>query len=318
MQDLLSTMNWTLVVPILVIGILLGIGLTMKKRVVSRRDILDIAESMHGTEQGVEIVASQARPVRLKIPFLTKEDEPETMSFKVAQSEVKLHQFLNPEEMQASYTVYKQRFALIGLMITLPVAVVAFLSGQPFGVLAIPIGVLIGWTSPMQMMNGRRKTMEKEVVDIIPDFLGYLSAFVTPEAELVRPIEIILENDEENADNILYASIRESLKELKVGGSFYESLQDQANILGVDDWKSVVFTLNQARQIADRSVVEIIREVEADFREERKLRMEMEAAKVTTKLSLIASTLLVPSIYTFTMAPAYMKLFSSQGFGMGG
>lgn len=308
-----ATINWPIIVLIAGLGILLGLALTLRRQVVSGRDVREIVEGMQDADQS-QIVEERERPFRLKVPFFSKEEEDESLGYRLAKSEMKLQRFLNPDEMKSVYDKYKKRFALVGVAIALPIAGFAFVKGQQLGLLAIPIGVLLGWSIPLFMMNSKRAAMEQEVIDLIPDLLGYLSAFVTPEAELVGPIKMILRNDEEHADNILYASIREALKELKVGGNFYESLTQQANILGVDEWKSVVFTLNQARQVADRNLVEIIREVESDFREERKLRLEMAASKVTTKLSTISSLLLVPSIYTYTMAPAYMQLFSTPGF----
>lgn len=302
----IENINWFMVIGIVVVCFGIGLALTLKRKIINEKDILDMAANMRSSEEAIDYLAKG-----IVDNTIWEEDELTTTSIEVkkAKGDYRLQEFLNKDALEKTYNAKKLKFGGIGLIIGLIGMGGLLISGRTGGIIYLPLLIpAIGWIMPRFLLSNYTKKIEQEVVDIIPDILGYLSAFTDQEAQIVRPLEMIIENDDENADNILYASIREAIRGVGMGGTFYDSLQDHANRLNIDEWKGVVFTLNQARQVAGRDVLDIIKEVEADFRNDRRLLIEAQAAKVANQLSMISNLMLVPSVYIYTMVPAFMML----------
>lgn len=286
-------MNWSIFATIVVIAIGFGILLTFRNKPITKNSEMNILQAVKTYDE------MKAQETENSINF-NKIFNP---GKRAKSSEALLHEYLHPEIQMAE--VQRQKY--IGGIIGLTVGIVLFLviQGQMRAIgLIFP---LVGYAAPIFWFNSRRKAMQQTVIDAIPDLLGYLSIFA-PSLNVYKAMELIINNAED--DNILYASLRESIQEYRLGRDLYDSLTEKANALGVQEWISCIFTLNEGVRIG-KNIKEVIMEIEEDFRNERKLKLEMEASKVTTKLSLISSMMFMPAIYTYTMVPAYLQLFKA-------
>ena len=288
-------MNWPIFITITVIGLSVGILLTFKNKSISRNAETALLQSIQTNE---ELEVSTTDNSLLKQIFNNSESTKNAGSIERTYQE-----YIHPELLEAK----NKRQKVLGLAVGAVIGIFLFilLSGQAKIVgLFVP---LVGYIVPMFISNSKRKKMRQDVIESIPDLLGYMAIFIGG-MSLYKTLDLILKHGDPKNETILHVSLRQSIKENQFGMDLFTSLENQAALLGVQEWISCVFTLNEGVRLG-KELQTVVLEIEEDFRNERKLKLEMEASKVTTKLSLISSLLFMPSIYTYTMIPAYLQLF---------
>jgi Flp pilus assembly protein TadB len=295
-------MNWIIFLAIATIGFSVGALVTFKNRPMSHSVELNIMQSAGALTEApikTENAGNEFSVAKIISDIRTRS----ASGNNVVSSEAQLHEYLHPETQAAAAKRQKMLGLAVGSVI-MAIGMLLLSGTMRMFVIAAP---LIGYAVPMFLASSRTKKMRATVVDAIPDLLGYLSIFISS-MSLYKCLELILSNVDAQDDNILYASLRQSLKEHQFGRDLFESLEEKAGLLGVEEWSSCVFTLNEGIKLG-KDLRAVMMEVEDEYRAERRLKLEMAASQVTTKLSIVSSAMFMPSIYTFTMVPAYMKVF---------
>lgn len=294
-------MNWTILISTAVIGFGIAILLTFKNKPISRQSEINILQSLRTVEE-IKAQKEEKQNSGLNIETLISNAQNRKKS---RTADMLLQEYLHPEIQTAKTNKMKVIGGAVGFVLFMIMMVKLQGNMRILGIL-FPV---LGYALPLFLFNAKRKAMQQTVIDAIPDLLGYLAIFLS-KMSLYKTLNLILENISDEDDNILYASLRESIKEHQLGRGLEESITEKANALGVQEWISCIFTLNEGIRLG-KNLQEVIQEIEDDFRNERKLKLEMEASKVTTKLSIISSTMFMPAIYTYTMVPAYLQLFKA-------
>lgn len=277
------------------IGLSVGILLTFKNKSLSREAEQNLLQAIQTNEE-LETEDKKTNPL---VGLLQKTTNKKTTT----DSEKMYQEYIHPELQDQKISQQK----VTGLIVGAVIGVILFLVLKGQVKMVGVVFPIIGYAIPLFLASSKRKKMQQSVVDAIPDILGYMAIFIGS-MSLYKTLDLILKHENPAAETILHASLRQSIKENQFGMDLFESLENQASILGVQEWTSCVFTLNEGVKLG-KDLRTVVLEIEEDYRNERKLKLEMEASKVTTKLSLISSLLFMPSIYTYTMIPAYMQLF---------
>lgn len=285
-------MNMTIFIAVIILGLGIGILLTARNKPISRGSESVLLHSIKTAEEVNNLYNIQKEEGPLQKILQNNK--------KTKSTEELLTEYLNPDKMKENVKKQKMTFLAIGGVIAAVLFVI--LEGQmKIAGIVVP---LVLYVAPEMIFNNKRKQIQQDVINCIPDLLGYMAIFIA-NMSVYKTMVLILDHIDD--DNILYASLRQSVKEHQFGRDLFESLDDQANLLGVQEWMSCVFAMNEGVRLG-KDLRTVMLEIEEDYRNERKLRLEMDAAKVTTKLSIISSVLFMPAIYTYTLVPAYMEL----------
>jgi tight adherence protein C len=177
------------------------------------------------------------------------------------------------------------------------------------GMLKFAVGgliVLIGAFGPeaslSRAIDDRRKTMEKQLPDIIDLLVISVEAGLGFESAMGRVVQ--------NVPGELAKEFQRMLQETRVGVSRHEALRNMADRTDVDDLNSFILALIQADQFGV-SVARMLRVQADEMRVRRRQRIQEKAFAAPVKMIFPMLLCIFPSIFIVILGPAVINISNS-------
>ena len=192
--------------------------------------------------------------------------------------------------------------AIVG-SIVLAFLAVPIVSGTMMKFLVGGLLLVIGFFGPEASLNraidDRRKTMEKQLPDIIDLLVISVEAGLGFEAAMGRVVQ--------NVPGELSREFQRTLQETRVGVSRNEALRNMSERTDVDDLNSFILALIQADQFGV-SIARMLRVQAEEMRVRRRQRIQEKAFAAPVKMIFPMLLCIFPSIFIVILGPAVMNI----------
>lgn len=163
----------------------------------------------------------------------------------------------------------------------------------------------LGYILPMWVVSHRVSARQQQAREGFPDALDMLMMCV--EAGLGLDAAINRIGGEIQAAQPLLAEHFDLLAaELRAGRTREDAFRAFSDRIGIDEVKSLTGLLLQTEALGT-SMADALRSLSDDMRQRRLLRAEELAQKISTKLSLVLTTFILPVLLTVVTAPAFLN-----------
>lgn len=192
--------------------------------------------------------------------------------------------------------------AIVG-SIVLAFLAVPLVSGTGMKLLVGGLLLVIGFFGPEASLNraidDRRKSMEKQLPDIIDLLVISVEAGLGFEAAMGRVVQ--------NVPGELSREFQRTLQETRVGVSRHEALRNMSERTDVDDLNSFILALIQADQFGV-SIARMLRVQAEEMRVRRRQRIQEKAFAAPVKMIFPMLLCIFPSIFIVILGPAVMNI----------
>lgn len=192
--------------------------------------------------------------------------------------------------------------AIVG-SIVLAFLAVPIVSGTMMKLLVGGLLLVIGFFGPEASLNraidDRRKSMEKQLPDIIDLLVISVEAGLGFEAAMGRVVQ--------NVPGELSREFQRTLQETRVGVSRHEALRNMSERTDVDDLNSFILALIQADQFGV-SIARMLRVQAEEMRVRRRQRIQEKAFAAPVKMIFPMLLCIFPSIFIVILGPAVMNI----------
>lgn len=192
--------------------------------------------------------------------------------------------------------------AIVG-SIVLAFLAVPIVSGTMMKFLVGGLLLVIGFFGPEASLNraidDRRKSMEKQLPDIIDLLVISVEAGLGFEAAMGRVVQ--------NVPGELSREFQRTLQETRVGVSRHEALRNMSERTDVDDLNSFILALIQADQFGV-SIARMLRVQAEEMRVRRRQRIQEKAFAAPVKMIFPMLLCIFPSIFIVILGPAVMNI----------
>jgi tight adherence protein C len=171
---------------------------------------------------------------------------------------------------------------------------------------AIPIGLLLGFKAPDFYLSNKAGKRSSEVLDTLPDALDLLT--ISVEAGLGFDAAIVKMT--EKMKGALAEEFKRASGEQRVGKSRVEALRGIVERVEQKELQNFISALIQADQLGV-SMSKVLRIQSEQLRMERRQRAEERAAKAPVMIMLPTIGCIFPSLFIVILAPAALSAMSS-------
>jgi len=172
--------------------------------------------------------------------------------------------------------------------------------------IAIPVGLLLGFKAPDLYLGNKAGKRANEVLDALPDALDLLT--ISVEAGLGFDAAIVKMT--EKMKGALAEEFKRAAGEQRVGKSRQESLRGIVQRVEQKQLQNFISAIIQADQLGV-SMAKVLRIQSEQLRMERRQRAEERAAKAPVLIMLPTIGCIFPSLFIVILAPAALSAMSS-------
>jgi tight adherence protein C len=194
-------------------------------------------------------------------------------------------------------------FAVLGSLL-----VSAITSDTTQTLIAIPVGLFIGFKAPDMYLGTKAGKRASEVIDSLPDALDLLT--ISVEAGLGFDAALIKMT--EKMKGALADEFRRAAGEQRVGKSRVEALRGITERVDQDELKNFISAMIQADQLGV-SMSKVLRIQSEQMRLERRQRAEERAAKAPILIMLPTIGCIFPALFIVILGPAVLTALASCG-----
>ena len=178
--------------------------------------------------------------------------------------------------------------------------------GTPFAIgISLVVGVALGFYLPVLWLNQLVRQRRTELEASLPNALDVVAISMEAGLGLDRALEQLVRHQ----DDSLTLLVARALREIQLGRSRSEALEDMAKSTGVDDFTSLV----RGILYAERTGVPIARTIAAhaaQMRVKRRLKIRTEAARASLKILLPTVGCVFPTLWLILLGPALIVAIS--------
>jgi tight adherence protein C len=178
--------------------------------------------------------------------------------------------------------------------------------GTPFAIgTSLVIGVALGFYLPVLWLNQLVRERRTELEASLPNALDVVAISMEAGLGLDRALEQLVRHQ----DDSLTLLVARALREIQLGRSRAEALEEMAKATGIDDFTSLV----RGILYAERTGVPIARTIAAhaaQMRVKRRLKIRTEAARASLKILLPTVGCVFPTLWLILLGPALIVAVS--------
>ena len=172
--------------------------------------------------------------------------------------------------------------------------------GTPFAIgLALVVGVAAGFWFPVLWLDQLVRDRRAELEASLPNALDVVAISMEAGLGLDRALEQLVRHQ----DDSLTLLVARALREIQLGRSRPQALEDMARATGIDDFTSLV----RGILYAEKTGVPIARTISAhaaQMRVKRRLKIRTEAARASLKILLPTVGCVFPTLWLILLGPA--------------
>ncbi|MDP4085041.1 MAG: type II secretion system F family protein [Bacillota bacterium] len=225
---------------------------------------------------------------------------------KEAKIERKLRFAGNPRGM----TPVDFRLWQIGFLFFFPIAFGGYAALLNGGIKAVFIfsifGLLIGLVTPHLYLKQKTKARNHQALKELPDVLDLLT--VSLEAGL--GFDSAVSKVVSKKDGVIASEFHRCLEEVRLGKTRRQALAGIRERLDVDEIKAFISSILQAEKLGI-GMVQVLRVLSNEVREQRKQRAEEEAMKAPIKMLFPLVLFIFPSLFIVLLGPAIIQFINT-------
>ena len=172
--------------------------------------------------------------------------------------------------------------------------------GTPFAIgLALVVGVAVGFYLPVVWLDQLVRDRRTELESSLPNALDVVAISMEAGLGLDRALEQLVRHQ----DDSLTLLVARALREIQLGRSRPQALDDMARATGIEDFTSLV----RGILYAEKTGVPIARTISAhaaQMRVKRRLKIRTEAARASLKILLPTVGCVFPTLWLILLGPA--------------
>jgi len=204
---------------------------------------------------------------------------------------------LTPEDFAAVRLVAAAIFGALGLLVGL------LLGGPLYIVIALVVGVILGYYAPVlwlkQKVDGRKTEIQKGLPDALDLLVICVDAGLGFDAALARVTD--------KYKNALSELLSKALREVSLGRPRLEALDEMGRNSGVDDLHNFIQAVIQSEQFGT-GIGKILRIQADEMRRRRRQRAQERGAQATLKMMLPMVGCIFPTLWIVLLGPAVLIL----------
>jgi tight adherence protein C len=178
--------------------------------------------------------------------------------------------------------------------------------GTPFAIgVALLVGVVAGFWLPVLWLDQLVRDRRAELEASLPNALDVVAISMEAGLGLDRALEQLVRHQ----DDSLTLLVARALREIQLGRSRTQALEDMARATGVDDFTSLV----RGILYAEKTGVPIARTISAhaaQMRVKRRLKIRTEAARASLKILLPTVGCVFPTLWLILLGPALIVVLT--------
>lgn len=178
--------------------------------------------------------------------------------------------------------------------------------GTPFATgISLLVGVALGFYLPVLWLNQLVRQRRTELEASLPNALDVVAISMEAGLGLDRALEQLVRHQ----DDSLTLLVARALREIQLGRSRAEALEEMAKSTGIDDFTSLV----RGILYAERTGVPVARTIAAhaaQMRVKRRLKIRTEAARASLKILLPTVGCVFPTLWLILLGPALIVALS--------
>src|SRR5437667_1049497 len=208
---------------------------------------------------------------------------------------------LTPEDFAAVRLVAAAIFGALGLLVGL------LLGGPLYIVIALVVGVILGYYAPVlwlkQKVDGRKTEIQKGLPDALDLLVICVDAGLGFDAALARVTD--------KYKNALSELLSKALREVSLGRPRLEALDEMGRKSGVEDLHNFIQAVIQSEQFGT-GIGKILRIQADEMRRKRRQRAQERGAQATLKMMLPMVGCIFPTLWIVLLGPAVLILMQPR------
>lgn len=173
---------------------------------------------------------------------------------------------------------------------------------------AAVLGVVIGAIAPNAWLSRNREERVRSIQRDLPDVLDLMAISVEAGVGLEGALEVAVRN----FDTPLARELSHTLREMRLGLTRREALQNLRNRVDVPELSGFVMSLLQADALG-MPLGRVLRTQAHDLRDRRRQTARETAAKLPVKMLFPMVVFILPSIFVIALGPAALDLIRALG-----
>ncbi|MDQ1147138.1 tight adherence protein C [Bacillus sp. SORGH_AS 510] len=179
-------------------------------------------------------------------------------------------------------------------------------AGKGIVVIFVLFGILIGFFTPHFYLKQKMKTRNHLALREFPDILDLLTVSLEAGLGFDAAISKVVAKKE----GPLAMELHRCLEEIRLGKTRREALSGIKERLDVDEIKSFIGSVLQAEKLGI-GMVQMLRVISNEVREQRKQRAEEEAMKAPIKMLFPLVLFIFPSLFIVLLGPAVIQVIET-------
>lgn len=175
----------------------------------------------------------------------------------------------------------------------------------------LPLLSVLGFYYPDLMLNSAKTARQRAVRRAMPFIVDLLALSTEAGLDFLGAIGKVVDKARPSP---LVEELEQVLKEIKVGSSRAEALQEMAVRLNMQEVSSFVAILVSADQMG-ASIGKVLRQQSEQIRTQRFLAGEKEGAKAAQKIMMPMFAFILPAIMLTIFGPFFLQMMQGGGFG---
>lgn len=225
---------------------------------------------------------------------------------KEAKIEMKLRLAGNPRGM----TPVDFRLWQLGFLVFLPVAFGGYAALLNGGIRAIFIfsfmGLMIGLATPHLYLKQKTKARNHQALRELPDVLDLLTVSLEAGLGFDSAVSKVISKK----DGVIAGEFHRCLEEIRLGKTRRQALAGIRDRIDVDEIKAFISSILQAEKLGI-GMVQVLRVLSNEVREQRKQRAEEEAMKAPIKMLFPLVLFIFPSLFIVLLGPAIIQFMNT-------
>src|SRR5437763_8416882 len=209
---------------------------------------------------------------------------------------------LTPEDFAAVRLVAAAIVGALGVLIGL------LLSNPVYLVIALVIGVILGYYMPVLWLKQKVDARKSEIQKGLPDALDLLVICV----DAGLGFDAALARVTDKYKNALSEQLSKALREVSLGSPRLEALDEMGRNSGVEDLHNFIQAVIQSEQFGT-GIGKILRIQADEMRRKRRQRAQERGAQATLKMMLPMVGCIFPTLWIVLLGPAVLILMRPRG-----
>lgn len=295
---------------LLVAYIFVGSGVYMMARMFFHQEEQRSAKQLLGEEEK-DRKASNA-VIKYSRPFFSRYVVPIVRGMKIEKYRKVLKRRLIAAGMEEEFSPDELFAFKLFLIIGAPLFVqgVNLLGEFDLPLILLPAMSVLGFYYPDLMLNSAKNTRQKAVRRAMPFIVDLLALSTEAGLDFLGAIGKVVEKAKPSP---LVEEFQQVLKEIKIGSSRAEALQEMALRLNMQEVSSFVAILISADQMG-ASIGKVLRQQSEQIRTQRFLAGEKEGAKASQKIMMPMFLFILPAIMLTIFGPFGLQMLQGGGF----